>query len=131
MLLLGCGDPEEVCGLESTLPEYTPFCETAGLTVYPDESRVAVGGTGGYLVLSLPPELSEGEVYGGTSGQPMLALLTLGDGSEELATARTSTVRVGALDSSTVELGLWLNFDSGEINGAFQVPVLSPEGEER
>jgi hypothetical protein len=126
VLVLGCGDSPEVCGLESTLPEYAPLCDTAGLTFYPDESRVAVGGSGGYLVLSLPPELVVGEVYGGTSGRPLLALLTLGDGSEELANARTSTVRVGSLSESTVALGLWLYFDSGEVTGAFQVPVLPP-----
>ena len=119
--------------MESTVPGYVPLCETSGLSLYPDETRVAVGGSGGYLVLSLPPDLTSGVVYGGTSGNSLLAILTLQDSgsdadgevlSEELARTRTSTVRVGAVGDDVVELGLWLTFDVGEVTGAQAVPIL-------
>lgn len=123
--LLSCGDDlDDSCGLQSTLTGYTPDCSTAGVTFYAEETRAAVGGVGGYLVLYLPADLIAGEVYGGTSGNPMTALLTLSDGSEELAKARTSTVRVGSVGPAGVELGLRLSLSDGEITGAVHAPVV-------
>lgn len=125
VLLLSCEDKSDGdCGLQSTVAGYTPDCTTAGVTFYTEETLAAVGGAGGYLVLYLPPDVSAGEVYGGTSGNPMTAILTFADESEELAKARTSTVRVGSVGPQGVELGLSLSLPSGEITGAVTAPVL-------
>jgi len=123
LLFAGC-EPEATCGLQSSVPGFSPDCDTAGTAFYDEETRVAIGGTGGYLVLYLPAPLEAGAVYGGTSGNPLTALLTLADDQELLGIPRTSSVRVAAVDAGRAELGLSLDFDTGEITGAVTAPVL-------
>ena len=123
--MTACGEEGGApCGLQSSLPAYTPDCETAGAATYPDETRLVVGGTGGYLTVSLPPDVQAGTVYGGTTGEPLLAVLTLGSGAELLAEGRTSTVRVARADGDELEAGLSLEFAGGEITGAVTAPLL-------
>ena len=111
------------CGLQSTVSDYAPDCATAGLALYPDETRLAVGGVGGYLVVSLPADATAGEVYGGRTGEPLLALLTLSDGRELLSDERGSTVRVASAGAGSWTLGLALEFAAGGVDGAVTAPV--------
>lgn len=122
--MVGCAEDGFPCRLNSTLSSYVPDCETAGMNLYPEETRIALGGEGGYLVLLFPP-VTDGEVYGGQSGNEMIALLTYADGEEEMAKSRRSTIRVGDLDEFSVTMGLWLLFSEGEITGTVSVPVLN------
>jgi len=122
-LLLSCGAPED-CALRSEVVSYTPDCSTAELVRYDGESRVAVGGYGGALVLYLPETLEADTVYGGTTGNPLLALLNLTDqGSEEIAFARNSTMTLARIGPQEAELYVSLDFDSGEVFGPLVVSV--------
>ena len=106
------------------MPDYTPDCSTAELVRYDGESRIAVGGYGGALVLYLPEELESDTVYGGTSGNPLLALLNLTEqGTEEVAFARTSTMTLARIGPREAELYVSLDFDSGLISGPLVLPV--------
>ena len=91
---------------------------------YDGESRLAVGGYGGVLTLYLPEDLEADTTYGGTTGNPLLAILSLTDlGREEVAFSRTSTMTLARIESKEAELRLNLDFDSGEISGPLVVPV--------
>jgi hypothetical protein len=121
-LLLSCGDTED-CTLLSAVPDFTPSCDSAELVRYDGESRLAVGGIGGVLTLYLPEEL-EADTYGGMTGNPLLAILTLTtQGSEETAFGRTSTMTIARIGPTEAELRLSLDFDSGEVSGPLVVPV--------
>lgn len=121
--LLSCSAPED-CTLHSEVVSYTPDCSTAELVRYDGETRVAVGGYGGALVLYLPEDLAADTVYGGTTGNPLLALLNLTDeGTEEIAFARTSTMTLARIGPQEAELYVSLDFDSGEVVGPLVVPV--------
>lgn len=121
-LLLSCGDADD-CALKSTVTDYTPDCASAELVRYTGESRLAVGGFGGVLVLYLPEELTADTTYGGTSGNPLLAILSLTDSGEEVAFGRTSTFTLATIGPEQAELVVSLDFDSGSISGPLIVPV--------
>jgi hypothetical protein len=125
-LLLSCGEPED-CALRSEVLSYTPDCSTAELVRYDGESRIAVGGYGGALVMYLPEDLAADTIYGGTTGNPFLALLSLTDqGTEEIAFARTSTMTLARIGPQEAELYVNLDFDSGAVLGPLVVPVRAP-----
>ena len=117
--LFSCSDP---CSLSSAVPDFTPVCESAELVQYSGESRLAVSGEDGVLVLYLPEDLESGTKYGGTTGNPLLAVLTL-TGREEVAFARMSTMTLDSIGPQEAELSLSLDFDSGDVSGPLVVPV--------
>jgi hypothetical protein len=123
--MLGCTSQDsDTCGLTSTISGYIPDCTTAGIAFYDDETRAAIGGEGGYLVVYLPAELEAGEVYGGMTGSPLSAILTLSDGRELVSIPRQSTVRVASVGPRGAELGLSLSLDEGDIEGAVTAPTV-------
>ena len=121
-LLLSCGETDN-CTLSSTVTDYTPDCTSAELVRYTGESRLAVGGLGGVLTLYLPEELTADTIYGGTSGNSMLAILSLTETGDEVAFGRTSTFTLAAIGPEEAELRLSLDFDSGTVAGPMVVPV--------
>ena len=121
-ILLSCGDVND-CTLSSDVPSFIPDCDTAQLVRYAGESRLAIGGSGGVLTLYLPEDLDAGTIYGGTSGNALLSILSLSD-REEIAFDRTSTMTIAQIGPAEAELQLSLDFDSGAIEGPLQVPVL-------
>jgi hypothetical protein len=120
-LLLSCGDADD-CTLHSEIAAWTPDCTTAELVHYDGESRLAVGGFGGALTLYLPQDLEVGTTYGGMTGNPLLAILSLTSG-DETAFGRTSTMTLARIGPSEAELQLTLDFDSGDVSGPLVVPV--------
>jgi hypothetical protein len=122
-LLLSCGDTSD-CALQSEVEAWTPDCTTAELVRYDGESRLAIGGFGGVLTLYLPEDIAADTTYGGMTGNPLLAVLSLTTG-DETAFGRTSTMTLAQLGPSEAELQLTLDFDRGEVSGPLVVPVSS------
>ena len=113
---VACMSDSIECSLESTLDYFAPSCDGAQLGRYDGESRLFVQGEGGVLVLYLPEELEE-VTYGGTSGNPLIAMLTLDDGSELSAFGRNSWATFGAISEEQATLRLALSFDDGDVMG--------------
>lgn len=122
-ILLSC-DASDDCALRSEVETWTPDCTTAELVRYDGESRLAVGGFGGVLTLYLPEDIEADTTYGGMTGNPLLAILSLAEG-DETAFGRTSTMTLARIGPAEAELQLSLDFDSGAISGPLVVPVSS------
>ena len=112
---------EPDCGLTSSLPGFEPRCETAATIRYVGETRFFVEGTAGLLTAYLPEQL-ESQRYGGTSGNPLVLLLSLERG-DETAKARTSWLTIGEVRPHEVEIHLNAEFEGGTISGSVQSPM--------
>ena len=122
LLLFACKPTPDDCSLSSTVPRFSPDCDTAALYRYPGESRLIVPGTQeGTLIAWLPEELDTSE-YGGTSGNPLDVSLELGD-AQTWATDRTTTLTFASLGHDEAELRLHADFSEGVVSGPLAVPV--------
>ena len=112
---------DDTCSLQSNIDGFQPICEEAAFARYTDETRVAIPGDAGMLVLSLPPDLEEEATYGGTTGNPLYVTLELLDEDSAIVAhapeSRTSTIVIGAIDSESILIRCNLDFSFGEITG--------------
>ena len=115
-LLLAAGCDSD-CGLTSTIPGYTPECDSA-LVLYPEESLLEVDEV---IEAWLPADPTPNTAYGATSGNPLTLLI-----NGELANSHGTKVVFG---HSLSEVVIEANIDAGSISGSLNPPLLDLRNE--
>jgi hypothetical protein len=122
--LPGCS--ADGCPLRSTIAGYDPDCESARIAFFADETVVSIPGVdGGSLDLWLPADAAAGD-YGGTTGNPLAALVET-DAGTWLAETREARLTLMDPTADPVTITLVVDVEVGDVRGTLAVAAIGAE----
>lgn len=119
--LSGCGADD--CPLRSTIAGFDPDCGSARIAFFAEETVVSIPGVdGGSLELWLSADPAAGD-HGGTSGNPLTALVETDAGSW-LAETRAARLNLVDPTADPVTVTLVVEVDAGEVRGTLAIDAV-------